>query len=162
MEDDILPSAWNLYSHAPNNDQWDMASYIPLYHIRTVDNFWTVMSLLKHEHISNGMFFFMKDGTEPRWEHPSNKNGGAWSIKIPSEQSSQAFIDMCVYALCEMLMNDDAYNNSVSGITISPKLKFSIIKVWNSDKSCSDITRFNPDLKWFKDTTGILYRPHES
>lgn len=157
-ESGSLSKSWTLFYHDPNNAKWDIGSYIPLYNIRSVDDFWMVFGILKQDHISNGMFFLMAEGSEPTWEHESNRDGGCWTKKVPSDKAPSAFLELCIHAICDVMLMDKG--ETITGVSISPKFKCNIIKIWNNDKKINDIQLLNPKLIVF-DKDGVLYKEHE-
>ena len=61
------------------------------------------------------------------WEDPANCNGGAFSFKINHRISYSIWRTITYLAIGEQL--DNTNKNIITGITISPKKNFSIIKI---------------------------------
>lgn len=171
-----LPETWTMYFHVPvdrkaaiesagtdasGNAAWDMASYLPLFTVTTVDEFWAMFHSLKPEYVTSGLYFFMRQGVEPRYEDPANEHGGEWKKKVDRAYSYDAFIELCVYAALGSLLGDTGAagtSNNITGVTIrnNPDGVSNIIKVWNGDAKVAAATSFNPKMKFFN-KEGLLY-----
>ena len=128
-----LNSKWILWFHSPIDNDWTLDSYKKVIEISTIEEFWNTFNYIKDVHISNSMFFLMREGIEPIWEDDHNKNGGCWSFKISKKDIYSAWIELGI-ALCnERITSDLSNSNKINGISISPKKTFSILKIWNSD-----------------------------
>jgi hypothetical protein len=100
----------------------------------------------------------MKDGIQPLWEDPKNRNGGCFSYKINNKTVATTWKQLAYSVLGENLTVNPAHEPLVNGITISPKKNFCIIKVWLSD--CSNQ---NPVIiKEINDLSpqGCLFKKH--
>ena len=73
MEDIVLNNTWTLYFHDFMDSNWNRESYEKLVSIRTVREFWTIMTIVK-DWLSMGMFFFMRDEIFPKWDDNDNKD----------------------------------------------------------------------------------------
>jgi hypothetical protein len=51
---------------------------------------------------------------------------------------------------------------TVTGITVSPKGQFSIIKIWNTTTAVSDKALINQNMKGFKIGDDVTYTAHKS
>jgi hypothetical protein len=72
----------------------------------------------------------MKHGIAPMWEDPKNKGGGCFSYKIYNKTVVNIWKHV-FYAFCGgTLMVDRENMKYVTGITISPKKNFCILKIW--------------------------------
>lgn len=166
-----LPESWTMYFHVPvdrkastdasGNAVWDMASYLPLFTVTTVDEFWAMFHSLKAEFVTSGLYFFMRQGVEPRYEDPANENGGEWKKKVDRLYSYDAFIELCVYAALGSLLEaggGGATPNTITGVTIrnNPDGVSNIIKVWNGDAKVASATSFNLKMRFFN-KEGLLY-----
>lgn len=186
-----LPSRWTLYFHVPvfrkdegSANAWGIESYVPLMTMSTVDEFWTTFHVLKPEHITNGLYFFMREGIEPRYEDPANTSGGEWKKKVSKEQSYDAFIETCVYAVMDQLLEASALGGAgapanpdgapteaagsaagdhITGVTIRANEDGSsnVLKLWNRDASKAAGARFNPAMRFFTHE-GVLYESFAS
>jgi hypothetical protein len=101
----------------------------------------------------------MKYGISPIYEDSQNINGGYWSFRINKKNSynmwSELIFNMCI----EQFNNKDFFNN-INGISISPKVNNSIIKIWNS----SFLLNKRDDIKTYISSVNneeVFYLKHE-
>jgi hypothetical protein len=76
----------------------------------------------------NGLPFFMRGDTLPLWENYQNIKGGSYSLCVGATDSIDIFHR---YTLGCMLGSATEKEDSIQGITISPKKGFHVIKLWN-------------------------------
>ena len=128
-----LKHTWTLYLHLPNETDWSINSYKKILTIQYVEELIELYKIISNKMLISCMFFLMKDNIKPMWEDPDNCNGGAFSFKINHRISYSIWKTITYLAIGEQL--DNTNKNIITGITISPKKNFSIIKVWvNTDK----------------------------
>ena len=148
---------WTLYYHDPNNNDYSLASYIELFTVTNVPEFWMIVDGIPDKMWESGMFFFMRTGIPPLWDAIENDKGGAWSKKVDAVDTHAVFIDCMVHCIAESLLKSK--NEVISGVTVSPKGQFHIVKVWNSTTAVSDRKMFSPTLK-MKLGDDIAYKAH--
>jgi len=134
-----------------------LESYIKIALISDIATFWSVFEAISPEAWNSGMFFFMKEGVRPLWDAPENDKGGAWSKKVDAADTNNVFLDCMVHCLAGKFLKSN--NEVISGVTLSPKGNFHIIKVWNSTTTVSDRKLFSPSLK-MKLGDDIAYKAH--
>ena len=83
-----------------------------------------------------GMFFLMKEGITPLWDESNNNY--SFSLKVLKNESLLYWNSINSYLLGgnflnDKYKNDEKNNNTINGITISPKKNFCIIKIWLSE-----------------------------
>lgn len=149
--------AWILWYHDPNNSDYSLESYIRIMEVNTAEDFWTIVEAISQEAWNSGMFFFMKEGYRPLWDAPENDKGGAWSKKVNATETHGVFVDCMVHCLANSFLKSS--NDTIVGVTLSPKGNFHIIKVWNTTTSVSNYRLFNPTLK-MKVGEDIAYKAH--
>ena len=152
-----LPSKWVLWYHDPTSSDYSLASYIKLAEIHDVNSFWTIVEAISLEAWNSGMFFFMKDGIRPLWDAPENEKGGAWSKKVDASETHEVFVDCMVHCMAESFLTK--HNDTLAGVTLSPKGQFHIIKIWTLSTAVSDRKLFAPTLK-LKNGDDIAYKAH--
>lgn len=150
--------AWTLYFHAQGESKWGIDTFIKVGTMTSWREFWAIMNTLKPDNLSHGMFFLMRDPILPLWENHQNIRGGGYSFRIIKENAGEAFI---TYAIATMILKTQKDpTNCINGISISPKKKFNVIKIWNTDckryKTPSDINILLPDIRHEGD---IIYTP---
>jgi hypothetical protein len=155
-----LQYTWVLWYHDPENKDYSLESYVKVADFSTPQQFWTVVDAIPREAWECGMFFFMRRGFSPIWEYPENKAGGAWSKKVEASQAHTSFVDLMVHSIAnELLINR---KETLSGLSISPKGQFHIIKIWNTTTTVSEKSYLNPKLTYFKVTDDVTYTAHGS
>ena len=128
-----LQNKWSSWHHELFNNDWSIESYKKLYTFDNIAEFW----LLYNNFISlhNGMFFLMKNDILPIYEDKNNINGGYWSLKVTNDNVSKIWL----YLSLDLIGGKLDKKNIVSGLSISYKKKFYIIKIWIKNKNFNDI-----------------------
>ena len=150
---------WTLYFHHPTDNEWGIESYQKIGEIKTPKDFWNIFTYLGNDIIENSMLFFMKEDLPPLWEDERNKNGGCWSFKIYKKNILKTWIDLCSYIISGELTSNNEDTNMITGVTISPKRSFSIIKVWNNNAEKNDTTLLRNDIQYINLEESI-YKAH--
>ena len=78
----------------------------------------------------------MKDNIKPIYEDINNKNGGYWSIKISNENIKNIWLELSL----DLIGGKLDKKNIITGLTISYKKNFYIIKLWINNKKYNDLT----------------------
>jgi hypothetical protein len=152
----LLNNKWILWFHNPLDNNWNIDSYINIATINSIEEFWEIYNNIDNRIIENGMLFLMKDNIEPLWEHSKNIDGGSWSFKIPKDNITSIWNEISINLCIENVSNNE--NNIINGISISPKKKFSILKIWNSDKKIDSTNNLNKlDILSYDES---LYKAH--
>ena len=86
LKNNNLNDKFKLYFHDPNSYDWEMKSYIDLYEMKTIKDFWIIDSLIKDK-VHLGMFFIMKNNIFPLWDNEDNINGCSFSLKILKKEA---------------------------------------------------------------------------
>lgn len=132
-----LKIPWVLWAHLPHDQDWSMSSYTSIMPSTTVEELWGVAHALPPALLCGCMVFFMRDGINPIWEDPLNKNGGYFSYKVVNKNAPEAWRVLMLRVAGETLTNSTPFNQAITGISISPKKGFCIIKVWMTSKQFS-------------------------
>lgn len=137
--DVFLNDVWILRYHSPEDDDWRLESYVTIMIVSSVDDLWTAVNSVA-PYIKDGMFFLSREYVSPTWDDPAVIDGGSYSIRVPREASTDAFIDMMVAAAGETLLAEDARDrwDTVCCVSISPKNTNNVIKIWMSDADPPD------------------------
>lgn len=157
--DNEFNTYWTLYFHHPTDNEWGIESYQKIIEIRTPKDFWNIFTCLGNDVIENSMLFFMKEDLPPLWEDDRNKNGGCWSFKIYKKNITKTWIDLCSYILSNELTTNVDDSSMITGVTISPKRSFSIIKVWNNDSNKCNTTLLKDNIPYINLEESI-YKAH--
>jgi hypothetical protein len=95
----------------------------------------------------------MSDNVTPIWEDNNNKNGGAWSILVNSDNAFELWEKLSVD-----LVSETIFNNNINGISINQKNNIFIIKIWNNNKNLKNNTTLPSYLNGYGN---IIYKPHK-
>jgi hypothetical protein len=136
-----LHRRWVLWSHLPQNSDWKINSYKQLATISSLEEIIAILNVIPDALLTTCMLFIMKEGIAPMWEDVKNCNGGCFKYRIINKFVPQTWKHMAYTMLGETLSSNKTFLNNVTGITISPKKKFCILKIWttNCDYQNSDI-----------------------
>ena len=141
-----LNRSWVVWFHNPDDSDWSFESYIELSKIDSIESFWNIYNNIEKVNIENGMFFLMKEGIKPLWEDEKNKKGGSWSFKILKRNVYDTWLDVCINCVNETILKDINKSKMITGLSISPKKSFCIIKIWNNDKKENDKELLNSNM----------------
>ena len=125
-----LQSPWTTWAHLPYDQDWTMPSYIPIMRVTSVAEVWKLAHILPVKLICECMVFFMKNDTKPIWEDPLNKNGGYFSYKVINKNAVEAWRTLMLKVAGNTVSSNEEFNNTITGISVSPKKGFCIIKIW--------------------------------
>jgi hypothetical protein len=154
-----LSGRWTLWAHLPHNTDWSINSYIPIYTLSTVEETIAISETMPNVLVENCMLFLMRDGVKPTWEDPKNRNGGCFSYKISNKSVCKVWKELSYVVVGGTVSKQMNYVNNVTGITISPKKNFCIIKIWMSDCSNQNPEVVTGDLKGLT-PQGCLFKKH--
>ena len=154
-----LNTKWVLWFHNPVDSDWSVNSYMNVYTLESLENFWEVYNSIRKSNIENGMFFLMRENIKPMWEDAKNKDGGCWSFKISKKSVFDSWLDVSINCINETLFKDIEKSKSITGISISPKKMFCIIKIWNNDKNQNDKSLLNTNM-FHMNINESLYKAH--
>lgn len=127
-----LNNRWNIWFHSINEKNWSIDSYQLITHIETYEDL--IYLLKKIDNLNNGLYFIMKAGISPIYEDCQNINGGYWSFRVNKKNAYEMWISI-IYHLCvkEYSEEEEELYKNINGISISPKVNNSIIKIWNKN-----------------------------
>lgn len=148
-----LSETWILWAHLPHDPNWNMDSYIQIASISYVEEMLSLIHSLPDKLITDCMFFLMREHIKPIWEDEHNKNGGCFSYKI-TQNIPEIWRDLC-FSLSGKTLANKLFSNTITGISISPKKKFCIIKVWMSTCNFQDPSQ----IKMLK-PAGCIFKKH--
>jgi hypothetical protein len=147
-----LNEKWVLWAHLPHDTDWSMDSYISIMTVTYVEEIIALMHTLPDTLLSTCMFFCMKEHIKPVWEDAFNKQGGCFSYKI-TQSIAECWRNVSYTMVGKTLSKDKGFQDTINGISISPKKNFCILKVWMSSCSYQDaskITLLKPNGCIFK------------
>ena len=124
---------WSLWYHSINDTSWEKSSYTPMIDINNFFDYQFIVDNFKQNHYQNGMFFCMKEDIFPNWEDPNNRMGGCLSFKVYSKNIVNEWNILLLKCITGSIMENK--NNTINGISISPKKEFNIVKIWFVDNN---------------------------
>ena len=125
-----LYDKWVLWAHLPHDTDWTLNSYKKIMIVNSVEEMVALYSAIPEKLVMNCMLFIMREGINPMWEDPKNRQGGCFSFKVPNKMVHTVWKHLSYLLVGETLTNDPRLLKIINGITISPKKAFCIIKVW--------------------------------
>ena len=154
-----LKYKWNLWAHLPQDSDWTVKSYKKVFQFKNIEETIAVTESLPEGLVKNCMLFIMKDGISPMWEDSKNRNGGCFSYKVSNKNVFEVWRDLTFALVGETISSNGIFVNSVTGITISPKKNFCIVKIWlsncdhqNPQVVTNDVNNLTPQ--------GCLFKKH--
>ena len=142
-----LNNNWCLWGHMPHNTDWSIASYINISTFQTVEDTIAITETLTDVLVKNCMLFVMKKNIAPVWEDPQNRNGGFFSYKISNKIVYDVWKKLTYALVGETLCVEHSNFRLVTGISVSPKKDFCIIKIWTSSPTHQNPKMFISDIK---------------
>jgi hypothetical protein len=154
-----LSQNWTLWAHLPHNTDWSIKSYIPISTFTNVEEAIAVTETLPPVLVENCMLFIMREGIKPTWEDPKNRNGGCFSYKVLNKNVYKVWKDLTYVVVGGSISKQSGFVSCVTGITISPKKNFCIIKIWMSDCNNQNPGIVTIDVKGIT-PIGCLFKKH--
>jgi translation initiation factor 4E len=154
-----LKHKWSIWAHLPHDTDWSINSYKKIYTASNVEELIAITETLPDVLIKNCMLFMMKDGVNPMWEDPSNRNGGCFSYKISNKVVCDVWKQLSYVTAGGTISNQSSFVTNVTGITISPKKNFCIVKIWMSTCVNQNPSIVTNDVRGLSDY-GCLFKKH--
>jgi hypothetical protein len=157
----VLNSPWVLWSHDHKSQKWGVNDYRKHAVIRTMEDFWSIYNGLPSL-LNKDMWFLMREGIPPLWEHPINQEGGSWQFRIDGVAADNTWLTLSIHLVTENICLKQEDANLICGISISPKEhNVSTISVWNLSSSKTSHTMFPSNIDGV-DFTQSRYKPHRT
>lgn len=154
-----LQNKWALWAHFPHNTDWSIKSYIKIATFEFVEDVIAATESLTSKMVENCMLFLMKDGISPTWEDPMNRKGGFFSYKVMNKFVYNSWKDLTYLITGATISKNIEFQNSVTGITISPKKNFCIVKIWMSNCLWQNPELVSPEIKEINNN-GCIFKKH--
>ena len=154
-----LSDKWTLWAHLPHNTDWSIKSYIPIFTFTSVENTIAITENLPGILVENCMLFIMREGIKPTWEDPRNRNGGCFSYKVPNKNVYKVWKDLTYVLVGDTISKQRTFVDAVTGITISPKKNFCIVKIWLANCDNQNPAVVTSDVKGIG-PQGCLFKKH--
>ena len=154
-----LRNKWMLWAHLPQDNDWSVKSYRLISSIKTLEDSIAMTETTPDPLIKACMLFVMRDGIAPMWEDPKNRNGGSFSYKVSNKNVCEVWRELNYVLVGETISNTSSFVNCVTGITISPKKNFCIIKIWMSNCDNQNPANVTAEVKGLI-TQGCIFKKH--
>ena len=154
-----LSDTWTLWAHLPHDTDWSIKSYKKIITFNTVEEAIAITRTIPEVLTTNCMLFLMRDGIKPMWEDTKNKNGGCFSYKITNKYVYQIWSELSYALVGNTISTNVKFIENITGITISPKKHFCIIKIWTSGCAFQQPSIVTNEIKFFT-PQGCLFKKH--
>ena len=151
---------WMLWAHLPQDGDWSLNSYKRVSRFTSIEETVAITETLPEPLVKNCMLFVMRDGIAPMWEDPRNRDGGNFSYKISNKIVAETWRDLSYMLVGETLSSNNDIANSVTGISISPKKNFCIIKIWFNNCKNQNPALITSDIPGIT-SQGVLFNKHD-
>ena len=156
-----LSCKWTLWAHLPHNTDWSIKSYIPISTFSTIEETIAVIETLPSILVENCMLFMMRQGIEPRYEDTRNRKGGYFSYKVSNKNIYKVWKELTYVVVGDSVSNNTNFTKCVTGITISPKKNFCIIKIWKTNRDNQNPAIITDQIKELS-PKGCLFGVHDN
>jgi hypothetical protein len=154
-----LSETWCLWAHLPHDTDWSLKSYRNIYTLSNIEETIAIMETLPETLVKNCMLFLMREGINPTWEDPRNRQGGCFSYKVSNKHVCNVWKELSYVLVGNSISNNDDFVANVSGVTISPKKNFCIIKIWMSTCAYQNPGIITDEIVNFS-SSGSLFKKH--
>ena len=154
-----IKSKWVLWAHLPQDSDWTFKSYKKVYEFKTLEDAIVITDITPDPLIKSSMLFVMKEGIAPMWEDPKNRNGGCFSYKVSNKNVCEVWKELNYVLVGETISTEVSFVNCVTGITISPKKNFCIIKIWMTNCDYQNPTKVTTEIKGLL-SQGCIFKKH--
>ena len=151
----IPTGPWTIHVHETEETKWGPESYKQLHVAASWEELGAVLRELGPTRILNTMIFGMRGSRPPRWENKENIGGGSYSFVIDRRKAADVYqLYLAAAATDSASLNT---TNKIVGVTMSPKKRHCVIKLWNASSKDfnkpSDIAILHEDIR----TEEIVY-----
>ena len=160
QQEHLLYDKWVLWAHLPHDTDWSLRSYNKIVELHSVEKVISCMNSVPSQMVKNCMLFLMRKGINPTWEDPKNVNGGCFSFKVNNNDVYKAWTNLSYLLTGETLSNNHRLQEKITGITISPKKSFCIIKIWLQNLEFQNPKELTPIKNM--DISGCLFKKHKN
>ena len=155
-----IKCGWMLWAHLPQDSDWSLNSYKRVSRFTSIEETVAITETLPEPLVKNCMLFVMRDGIAPMWEDPRNRDGGNFSYKISNKIVAETWRDLSYMLVGEALSSNNDIANSVTGISISPKKNFCIIKIWFNNCKNQNPALITSEIPGIT-SQGVLFNKHD-
>jgi hypothetical protein len=160
MATQVLPTYWTLYEHPPGTKDWSLESYRKIAVFKTDDEVAALIATIAGEgtdRVTGAYLCMMREDTRPVYEAEENRDGGALTIRVPTDCAKDIWSSFIAHAVSDELLIPGEDPKQVKGVIISPKRGNIIIQVWTPGKV--DPSILSP-IVVAPIGSDVMYRPH--
>jgi len=137
-----LMHKWVLwYCKSDRNKNWeDCLKEVATFN--TVEDFW---ALYNHIQLASGLpwssdYYLFKEGIQPMWEDPENRQGGRWLIQVPRDRRNE-ILDFYWLELLMAIVGEqfDDGSDQICGAVVNVRQKGDKISLWTKDGQKEDM-----------------------
>lgn len=143
------------WSHAKNDPDWSLSSYVKIEALRSIEDFWGVWD----EYVSTRRikwfifyYYFMFDDIVPSWEDPQNSNGLRVVMKTNNVNAMTLLQELLMGMCGNYLIKDPTSKIKINGLEVQMRYAHTNFKLWLSN--VPDICKFEdimvelPHVNW--------------
>ena len=153
-----LSDKWTLWAHLPHDTDWSLKSYKNIVLLDSVEATLTLIENFPEVMVKNCMLFLMRNTVNPIWEDAKNKSGGCFSYKVNNKFVFECWKKLSYLLVGESLLENYDETKRITGISISPKKSFCVIKIWMEDCSITDPKKIY-EIEGMEHT-GAIFKKH--
>jgi len=126
---------WHDRNSNTNEEEWE-DQLKEIAGISTVQTFWQVYNNTPFTTLPlRDSLHLFKKNVKPIWEDPRNKNGGAWTFRVPKSNSQEFWKEILMMAIGEVLQEVVHKGDDICGVSISVRFNSHLIMIWNRDSN---------------------------
>jgi len=143
-----LQHTWNWWFDNPGKN-WKHAQQTwgdhlkKIYSFSTVEDFWCLWNNIKAaaELPSGSNYHVFREGIEPKWEDPINKQGGKWVITLKNSQRDNQLNQLWMWAVLGCIGNSFEDEDEICGVVVSIRKGNDKISLWTRNALDAEKTR---------------------
>jgi translation initiation factor 4E len=128
-----LDDSYTLWLHNIFDNDWSINGYKKIYTFNTLEDGISLIENINSELVEKTMLFLMKNNIKPIWEDEKNYKGGCFSYKINNTFVYNIWKNLVYRFIGNTINEDENIVENITGVSISPKKTYCIIKIWISN-----------------------------
>lgn len=153
-----LEDNWIIWHHYGRSKDWSVESYNKVGSFDNVGDFWRYINNMEDCITSGDMIIFMKEGINPVWEDPENKDGGTIRLLTERKEAYSNFIELAMGVMGRNIFASQKDVDVINGFSVSTKHRTTVFKLWTSKVIDVSDFEWNPELKI--DTDKMEFKQH--
>ncbi|KAH9579930.1 Translation Initiation factor eIF- 4e [Trypanosoma melophagium] len=162
-------------SHMPLGDVWCLFflpasggesirenTYDPthVFSVDSVPTFWKIFNnVAQPTDMNYGTLYFFRDGINPKWEDPGNRDGGIVKLKVPSASINDAWVLLLCRTIGESWSK--SARNTVNGVALKVRERAYLLEVWVTQQTPELMADISELMQPFLgEAFSVLYSPH--